>query len=60
MILKILTSAWFASLVVAVATLSLYLLYSSGQATEAAVGGGILVVAVILILVGSRNNSSRE
>jgi hypothetical protein len=58
MITRILTSNWFAALVLLVAAASLVLLYESGQTTEAVLGAAILFLALVLILVGSRKGDS--
>lgn len=54
MIARILTSNWFAALVLLVAAASLLLLYESGKTAEAILGAAILFLALVLILMGSR------
>jgi lipopolysaccharide export LptBFGC system permease protein LptF len=49
---KILSSTWFAVLVLIVAAVGLFLLYSKGRTSEAMVGGGLLALAAILIILG--------
>jgi predicted tellurium resistance membrane protein TerC len=52
MIVRILTSNWFALIVLAVAAFSLVLLHREGRTVEALVGTGLLVVAALLIYWG--------
>jgi hypothetical protein len=54
MIVRFLTSGWFAFLAVIGASASLYMLYSSGRAMEATIGAGVLLFATILILIGGK------
>lgn len=49
---KILSSSWFALLVLIIAAVGLFLLYSKGRTTEAMVGAGLLALAAILIILG--------
>jgi len=56
MIARILTSNWFAALVLAVAGISLVLLYGSGKTTEAVLGAAVLFLALVLILMGSKKS----
>ncbi|MFH1113760.1 MAG: hypothetical protein V1792_07545 [Pseudomonadota bacterium] len=61
MIGKIITSTWFALLIMAVAATGLFLVYMKGRTLEAAVGGGILAVAALLILLGrERKDPNRD
>ena len=53
---RIFTSNWFAALILAVAAVSLVLLYSTGRTTEAILGAALLLLALVLILVGSRKS----
>lgn len=55
MIGKILTSNWFALIVLAVAAFSLILLHREGRTTEALVGAVLLVLAALLIYRGSQS-----
>ncbi len=56
MIAKILTSNWFAALVLLVAAVSLILLYTHGKTTEAVLGAAVLFLALVLILMGSKKS----
>jgi hypothetical protein len=56
MIVRILTSNWFALIVLAVAACSLVLLYRTGQTVEAFVGAGLLVLAALLVFWGMDRN----
>jgi len=56
MMARILTSNWFAALVLAVAGISLVLLYGSGKTTEAVLGAAVLFLALVLILMGSKKS----
>jgi len=56
MMARILTSNWFAALVLAIAAVSLILLYASGKTTEAVLGAAILFLALVLILMGSKKS----
>ncbi len=58
MIGRILYSNWFASLVLALATISLILLYLQGRTSAALAGAGLLVLAIILIAWGNRQKKS--
>lgn len=60
MIARILTSNWFAALVLMVAAASLLLLYESGKTTEAILGAAILFLALVLILMGSRKGDREK
>jgi hypothetical protein len=60
MIVRILTSGWFAFLAVIVAAVSLFLLYSSGRPTEALIGSAVLLLATILILFGGKKSPPPE
>jgi hypothetical protein len=52
---KIIYSTWFALLILAVAALSLLLLYVKGRIFAAILGGGLLALATILIFLGNRS-----
>jgi hypothetical protein len=56
MISRILTSNWFAVLVLVAAAASLVLLYDSGKTTEAVLGAAVLFLALVLILMGSKKS----
>jgi hypothetical protein len=60
MIVRILTSGWFAFLAVIVAGVSLFLLYSSGKTTETLIGSAVLLLATILILFGGKKSPPPE
>jgi hypothetical protein len=55
MIGKIFTSNWFALIVLALAAISLVLLYSTGRTTEALFGAALLVLAALLIYWGEKS-----
>jgi len=58
---KILSSTWFALLVMLVAATGLYLLYMKGRTTEAIAGTALLAVAAVLIFLGrERKDSDRD
>ena len=58
---KILSSSWFAFLVMAIAAVGLYLLYMKGRTSEAIAGAGLLALAAILIILGrERKNRDRD
>jgi len=54
MIGKIFTSNWFALIVLALAAISLVLLYFADRTTEALFGAGLLILAAILIYWGEK------
>jgi hypothetical protein len=54
MLIRILTSGWFAALVLAIAGFGLYMLHSTGQTLEAIAGGVLLFLAMILIMRGGK------
>ncbi len=54
MLIRILTNGWFATLVLVIAGISLYVLHSNGRTMEAIAGGVLLVLAVILIMRGGK------
>jgi predicted tellurium resistance membrane protein TerC len=56
MIVRILTSNWFAVIVLAVAAFSLVLLHREGKTVEALVGAGLLVLAALLVYWGMNRN----
>ncbi len=60
MLVRILTSSWFAFLAVIVAAVSVFMLYSSGQVNEALIGAAVLFVATIFILIGSKRRPPEE
>ena len=60
MIVRILTSGWFAFLVVIVAAVSVFNLYNSGQEREAIIGAAVLLVATVFILIGSKKRPPEE
>jgi hypothetical protein len=60
MIVRILTSGWFAFLAVIAAGVSLFMLHSSGQTTEALIGSAVLLVATLLILIGGKKRPPPE
>ncbi|MDQ7782642.1 MAG: hypothetical protein RDU20_07175 [Desulfomonilaceae bacterium] len=55
---RIITSTWFALLMIGVAAVGLVLLYMKGRTSEAAAGAGLLVVAAILIIIGRDRKDS--
>ena len=56
MIVRILTSNWFALIVLAVAAFSLVLLHREGRTVAALVGAGLLVLATLLVYWGMNRN----
>jgi hypothetical protein len=54
--MRILTSNWIASIIVAVAAVSLLILYIMDKTKEALIGAVILVFALFLIIRGSKKN----
>lgn len=61
MLSKILTSSWFAFLVLVVAAIGLVLLYNKGRTSEAMLGAGLLAVAALLIILGrDKKDSGRD
>jgi multisubunit Na+/H+ antiporter MnhC subunit len=58
---KILSSTWFALLVMVVAAIGLYLLHMKGRTSEAIAGAALLAVAALLIFLGrERKDSDRD
>jgi hypothetical protein len=53
-LMRILTSNWIASVIVAIAAVSLLILYIMGKTKESLIGAAILGLALILIIRGSK------
>jgi hypothetical protein len=53
-LMRILTSNWIASVIVAIAAVSLLILYIMGKTKESLIGAAILGLALILIVRGSK------
>jgi uncharacterized membrane protein len=52
MLRRILSSNWFAFVILTLAGVSLYLLHDSGKRLETYIGGGVLILSILMVLIG--------